>query len=69
MDAHLRIANVTHVKLLQKFGVLCRQVEEAKLRDVSGDIRVPRQEMNLVLGSFGSQNSFLVGYHKAIENT
>lgn len=53
LDGCISIENVAHMELLQEVGSFCRHVEEAKLRDVSGDIGVLRKEMNSFLGCFG----------------
>lgn len=67
LDARINIANVAQVKLLQEVRRVRRQLEEAQLGDVSGDIRILRQDINSFLENFRAPNSFVVCHRQAME--
>lgn len=67
LESRLEIANAAHIELLQEVTSLRRRVDDALMRDVSGDIRFLRQDVNSILESLGVPGTFIQEYRSFVD--
>eukprot|EP00737_Agarophyton_chilense_P004295 gb/GEZJ01005332.1/.p1 GENE.gb/GEZJ01005332.1/~~gb/GEZJ01005332.1/.p1 ORF type:complete len:278 (+),score=25.28 gb/GEZJ01005332.1/:239-1072(+) len=68
VDSRLHIANIAHISLLQEVTELCRIVGDAHIRDVSGEFRVLRRDVNSILECLSVPGTFKKEYADHVED-
>ncbi|KAI0562057.1 hypothetical protein FGB62_67g16 [Gracilaria domingensis] len=67
LESRLDINHAAQVELLQDVTSLRTQVDNTQVRDVSGDLRLLRRDVNSIMENLGTPDVFVTEYRAFVE--